>query len=68
MIGSKAQVFNGTADRTAGGLRKGDLMKIKGRIVSKKKHQAGKKLYANMSSETKQKFKAQQEKMKKGLI
>ena len=41
-VGSKAQVFHGTADRTAGGLKKGDLMKTdKGRIVSKKQHAAG---------------------------
>ena len=43
-IGSKAQVYHGTAKRTSGGLKKGDLMKTKaGRIVSRKKHAAGKK-------------------------
>jgi hypothetical protein len=43
-IGSKAQVFHGTAKRTAGGLKKGDLMKTKaGRIVSRRKHALGKK-------------------------
>jgi hypothetical protein len=41
-VGSKAQVFHGTADRTAGGLTKDDLMQTdKGRIVSKKQHKAG---------------------------
>jgi len=41
-VGSKAQVFHGTAERTAGGLKKGDLMQTKaGRIVSKKQHNAG---------------------------
>jgi len=41
-VGSKAQVFHGTANRTAGGLKKEDLMKTdKGRIVSKKQHAAG---------------------------
>jgi hypothetical protein len=41
-VGSKAQVFHGTAQRTAGGLKQGDLMKTdKGRIVSKKQHNAG---------------------------
>ena len=41
-VGSKAQVYHGTADRTAGGLKKEDLMKTaKGRIVSKKQHSAG---------------------------
>ena len=43
-IGSKAQVFHGTAKRTSGGLKKADLMKTKaGRIVSRKKHALGKK-------------------------
>ena len=43
-IGSKAQVYHGTAKRTSGGLKKGDLMKTKaGRIVSRKKHALGKK-------------------------
>ena len=42
--GSKAQVWHGTAKHTSGGLKKGDLMKTKkGRVVSKKKHAAGKK-------------------------
>jgi hypothetical protein len=41
-IGSKAQVFHGTAKHTSGGLTRKDLMKTKaGRIVSKKKHTAG---------------------------
>jgi len=43
-IGSKAEVFHGTARHTSGGLHKKDLMKTgKGRIVSRKKHAAGKK-------------------------
>jgi len=43
-IGSKAQVFHGTAKRTSGGLKKGYLMKTKaGRIVSRRKHALGKK-------------------------
>jgi hypothetical protein len=43
-VGSKAQVFHGTAKHTSGGLKKKDLMKTKnGRIVSKRKHAAGKK-------------------------
>ena len=42
--GSMAQVWHGTAKHTPGGLTKKDLMKTKaGRIVSKKKHAAGKK-------------------------
>lgn len=38
-IGSRAQVWHGSADHTKGGLQKKDLMKNKhGRIVSRKKH------------------------------
>ncbi len=41
-VGSKAQVFHGSAKHTSGGLTRKDLMKTKaGRIVSKKKHTAG---------------------------
>lgn len=43
-VGTKAQVYHGTARHTSGGLTKKDLMKTKkGRIVSKKKHAAGQK-------------------------
>ena len=43
-IGTKAQVYHGTAKHTSGGLKKKDLMKTKkGRIVSRKKHAAGQK-------------------------
>ena len=42
-VGSKAQVWHGSAKHTSGGLTKKDLMKHKGRIVSKKKHALGKK-------------------------
>lgn len=43
-VGSKAQVFHGTAKHTAGGLTRKDLIQNKhGRIVSKKQHAAGKK-------------------------
>lgn len=43
-VGSKAEVFHGTAKHTSGGLKKKDLIKTKaGRIVSRKKHAAGKK-------------------------
>lgn len=43
-VGSKAQVFHGKAKHTSGGLTRKDLMKTKsGRIVSRKKHAAGKK-------------------------
>lgn len=43
-VGSRAQVWHGTARKTSGGLTKGDLMKNKdGRIVSKKKHNTAKR-------------------------
>lgn len=48
-VGSKSQVFHGTAKHTSGGLTKKDLMKTrKGRIVSKKKHAAGKKALSQL--------------------
>ena len=43
-VGSKAEVFHGTAKHTSGNLFKKDLVKTKkGRIVSRKKQAAGKK-------------------------
>jgi hypothetical protein len=43
-VGTKAQVYHGTAKHTSGGLTKKDLMRTKrGCIVSRKKHAAGKK-------------------------
>lgn len=42
-IGSRRQVWNGTAKRTSGGLTKSDLMMSHGRIVSKSKHFTAKK-------------------------
>lgn len=42
-VGSKAEVYHETAKQTSGGLKKKDLMKHKGRIISRKKHAAGKK-------------------------
>jgi hypothetical protein len=43
-VGSKAQVFHGTAKHTSGGLKKGDLVQNKhGRIVSRRKQAAGRK-------------------------
>jgi len=44
MIGSRSQVMNGSAHHTNGGLTKKQLMYNKhGRIVSKRKHNIGKK-------------------------
>jgi hypothetical protein len=43
-IGSRRQVYNGSAEKTPGGLTKSDLIKNKhGRIVSAKKHATAKK-------------------------
>lgn len=43
-IGTRAQVFHGTAKHTSGGLHKSDLMQNKaGRIVSRRKHHSAKK-------------------------
>ena len=42
-VGSRAQVFHGTADRTAGGLTKKDLKMKDGEIVSKAKAKTEKK-------------------------
>ncbi len=43
-LGSKAQVWHGTARHTSGGLTRKDLMKTKsGRIVSRRKHAIGMK-------------------------
>ncbi len=43
-VGSRAQVWHGTAKKTSGGLTKKDLKKTKdGRIVSRKKSEAMKK-------------------------
>ena len=36
-IGTRAQVYHGNADQTAGGLKKKDLKMVKGEIVSKAK-------------------------------
>jgi hypothetical protein len=47
-VGSKAQVWHGSAHHTSGGLTKKDLMKHKGRIISKRKHALGRKALKNL--------------------
>lgn len=48
-VGSKLQVWHGTAKHTSGGLQKKDLMYTKhGRIVSRKKHALGRKSLKNL--------------------
>jgi hypothetical protein len=49
-VGSKAEVFHGSAKHTSGYLYKKDLMKHKGRIISRKKHAAGKKAIKHLFS------------------
>ena len=49
-VGSKAEVFHGTAKHTSGGLKKKDLMKHHSRIISRKKHAAGKKAIKHLFS------------------
>ncbi len=45
-IGSRAQVWHGTAKKTSGGLTKDSLLKNKrGKIVSRKMHALGLKAY-----------------------
>jgi hypothetical protein len=69
-VGSKAEVYHGTARHTPGGLKKKDLMKHKGRIVSKKQHAAGKKAIKRLFSlgykPTKGKFVAMRKSMVDG--
>ena len=48
--GSKAEVFHGTAKHTSGGLKKTDLIKKKGRIISRRKSAAGKKAIKHLRS------------------
>ena len=62
--GSKAQVWHASAKHTSGGLHKSDLMKTKhGRIVSKKQHAHGLKMYRRMSAKNKSIFKSNQSKI-----
>ncbi len=49
-VGSKAEVFHSVAAHTSGGLKKKDLMRHKGRIISRKKHEAGKKAIKHLRS------------------
>jgi hypothetical protein len=48
-VGSKAQVFHGTAHHTKGGLTRKDLIRNKrGKIVSRKQAAAGKRAYTRL--------------------
>jgi hypothetical protein len=49
-LGSKAQVFHGTAHHTSGGLTRKELIKNKrGKIVSRKQAAAGKKAFSRLA-------------------
>lgn len=66
-VGSRAQVWHGTAEKTSGGLKKKDLtVNKRGAIVSKKKQALGRKLYSKKS--IKDAFKKQQKLMKSDPI
>jgi hypothetical protein len=54
VIGSREAVWHGNAKRTKGGLTRADLMKSKGRLISKKKHEAGLKLYSKYKDQFKE--------------
>jgi hypothetical protein len=49
-IGSRAEVWHSHALMTPGGLKRQHLMKHKGRIISRKKHAAGKKAIKHLRS------------------
>ena len=49
-IGSRAEVWHGSCVKTVGGLKKSDLMKHKGRIVSRRKHALGLKAVKRLFS------------------
>ena len=49
-IGSRAEVWHSRAVATSGGLKRQHLMKHKGRIISRKKHAAGKKAIKHLRS------------------
>ncbi len=56
-VGSKLEVWNGSAKHTSGGLTKESLMKNKrGKVVSKKRHAQGLKAFAanNLKPATKE--------------
>merc|ERR1711934_1033498 len=66
---AKASVWLGGKDKTTSGLKKSDLMKSKsGKLVSKKKHAAGKKAYQRIKGWTVAVQKARKELGVKGFV
>lgn len=59
-VGSKAQVWHGTALHTSGNLYKKDLMEYNGRIVSRRKHELGMKAFKKMRADHPFRLKAQE--------
>merc|ERR1719379_3147552 len=66
---AKSVVFRGTKEKTPSGLKKSDLMKSKtGKIVTKKKHAAGKKAFKNIQGWTEAVQKARKALGVKGFV
>merc|ERR1712139_448505 len=66
---AKASVWLGGKEKTSSGLKKSDLMKSKsGKLVSKKKHAAGKKAYQRIRGWTVAVQKARKELGVKGFV
>ena len=69
-VGSYAEIWHGTASKSPSGLKKKDLMKHKGRIVSRRKHALGlkavKRLFALGYKPKKGTFKAMRKSMVNG--
>ncbi len=57
-VGTRRQVWNGTAKQTDGGLMKGDLVLKNGRIKSRKAVAAAEMRFKNMSPSARAKFEA----------
>jgi len=71
--GSKAQVYHGTAQQTKGGLRKGDIKRVKDkygniRYKSKDQQSSGKKKNTFRAKWTKAMKRARKELIKEGVI
>ena len=71
IVGSKKEVWAGTANHTSGKLTKSDLMKNKaGKVISKKKYAQGQKAFKNnqLKPKTAAEFKAINAAKKKNLF
>jgi hypothetical protein len=69
-VGSRRQVYEGSAHHTSGNMTKSDILKYKGRLVSKKKHNSnpGKHLGQYITEAKKNKGKKGFHPMKKGMF